>query len=134
MLQMNIYEEFTAWLDDILENNDMPESTEAFCFNLYEESAEEHIYSIQLVATAALDPADNGGDWACDEAWSSDENVFTVDISDEEQKDREHAHELFEEMVKEYAENGRYGKVLLKAKGLALGFVDGDLDIIYKAE
>ena len=134
MLQMNIYEEFTAWLDDILENNDMPESTEAFCFNLYEESAEEHIYSIQLVAAAAFDSEDGEGDWACDEAWSSDENVFTVDISDEDQKDREHVHELFAEMVKEYAENGRYGSILSSAKGMALGFVDGDLDIIYKAE
>ena len=108
----------------------MPEDTEAFCFNLYEESAEENLYSIQLIAAAAFDPDDKEGDWACDEAWSSDENVFTVDISDEEQKDREHAHELFAEMIREYIQNGKYGKILSGTKGLALGFVDGELEIL----
>lgn len=58
MLQMNIYEEFSHWLDDILENNDMPEETKAFCFNLYEESDEDHIYGAQLIAAGEYDPED----------------------------------------------------------------------------
>lgn len=60
MLQMNIYEEFAHWLDDLLENNEMPESTQAYCFNLYEESDEDHIYGVQLVAAGEFDPRGQG--------------------------------------------------------------------------
>lgn len=33
-----IYSGFENWLDNLLENNDMPADTKAFNFNLYEES------------------------------------------------------------------------------------------------
>ena len=101
MLQMNIYEEFAHWLDDLLENNDMPEETKAFCFNLYEESDEDHIYGAQLIAAGEFDPDDKEGEWACEEVWSCGENIFTVDTSDEEDTGWNHALELFKEMAEE---------------------------------
>lgn len=127
---MNIYEEFAHWLDDLLENNDMPESTQAYCFNLYEESDEDHIYGVQLVAAWEFDPEDKEGEWACEEVWSSGENIFTVDTSDEEDTGWSHAQELFKEMAEEYLANGKYADVIKGAKGVAIGFVDGDLEII----
>ena len=84
MIQLPIYEEFAHWLDDLLENNEMPEETQAYCFNLYEESDEDHIYGVQLVAAGEFDPEDKEGEWACEEVWSSGENIFTVDTSDED--------------------------------------------------
>lgn len=134
MIQMNIYEEFAHWLDDLLENNDMPENTAAFNFNLYEESAEENLYSIQLVAAGGFDPDDSEGNWACDEIWSCGEDIFTVDISDEDSTEKDHALELFREMCEEYLENGKYKDILLSSQGIGVGFVDGDIDLIYKAE
>ena len=130
MLQMNIYEEFARWLDDILENNDMPEETKGFCFNLYEESAEEHIYGVQLIAACEFDPDDKEGEWACEEIWSCEENIFTVDTSDEEDTGREHAQELIKEMAVEYLGSGKYKDILNGAAGAAIGFVDGDLEVI----
>ena len=130
MIQLTIYEEFAHWLDDLLENNEMPESTKAFCFNLYEESDEDHIYGIQLVAAGEFDPDDKEGDWACEEVWSSGENIFTVDTSDEEDTGWHHAQELFREMVEEYLGNGKYADTIRNAGGTAIGFVDGELDII----
>lgn len=130
MLQMNIYEEFAGWLDSLLENNDMPAETKAFCFNLYEESEEDHIYGIQLIAAGEFDPADTAGDWACEEVWSSEEDIFTVDTSDEEDTGWKHAQDLFAEMVKEYLASGAYRSVLLGAEGRAIGFVDGELEIL----
>jgi len=134
MLQMNIYEEFAHWLDDILENNDMPEETKAFCFNLYEESDEDHIYGAQLIAAGEYDPEDKEGEWACDEVWSCEENIFTVETSDEDDTGWAHAQELIKEMVEEYLKNGKYADILSSAEAVAIGFVDGDIDIIYKAE
>ena len=59
---MDIYSEFVNWLDNILENNDMPDETVSFCFNLYEESVEDSVYAVQLVACEAFD--ENDPDWA----------------------------------------------------------------------
>lgn len=130
MIQLPIYEEFAHWLDELLENNDMPEDTKAFCINLYEESAEEHIFGVQLIASGSFDPYDKDGEWACEEVWSCEEDIFTVDTSDEEGTDREHAQELIKEMAEEYLANGRYKDILSGACGIAIGFVDGDLEII----
>ncbi len=130
MIQMNIYEEFVHWLDNILENSDIPESTKAFCFNLYEESEEDHIYGVQIIAAGEFDPKDAAGDWACEEVWSCGEDIFTVDTSDEEDTGWKHAQELFTEMVREYLDSGKYRKVLLSAEGNAIGFVDGELEIL----
>jgi len=130
MLQMNIYEEFAHWLDDLFENNDMPEDTKAFCFNLYEESDEDHIYGAQLIAAGEFDPDDKDGDWACEEVWSSGENIFTVDTSDEDDTGWNHALELFKEMAEEYLKNGKYSGIIKGAKGTAIGFVDGELELL----
>ena len=130
MIQLPIYEEFAHWLDDILENNDMPEETKAFCFNLYEESDEDHIYGAQLIAAGEYDPEDKEGEWACDEVWSCEENIFTVGTSDEDDTGWAHAQELIKEMVEEYLKNGKYADILSSAEAVAIGFVDGDLEII----
>ena len=130
MIQLPIYEEFAHWLDDILENNEMPEETKAFCFNLYEESDEDHIYGAQLIAAGEYDPDDADGEWACEEVWSCEENIFTVDTSDEENKGRVHAQELIKEMAEEYLRNGKYAGILNGVRAVAIGFVDGDLEII----
>ena len=132
MIQMNIYEEFAHWLDALLENNDMPENTAAFCLNLYEESDEEHLYSAQLIAAGEFDPDDESGGWACEEVWSCEEDVFIVDTSDEDDTGWKHAQDLFREMLEEYLVSGTYKSVLGSAKGIAVGFVDGELEIVKK--
>ncbi len=131
MLQMDIYEEFSAWLDNLLENNEMPADTKAYCFNLYEESAEENLYAVQIVAANAFDA--NDADWACEEVWSSEEDIFCIDISDEDEKTWKHALDLFTEMAVNYLAKGNFKDVLLKHEAVGIGFVDGEIDIIYKA-
>ena len=101
---MEIYLEFEKWLDNLLENNKMPEEAIAFCFNFYDE--EDESYGIQLIASDEFD-AEDGGEWACSEVWSSEE---------------------------EYLENGKYKDILLEAKAVAMGFVDGDLEILCSEE
>ena len=132
MIQLPLYEEFSHWLDNLLENNDMPDTVVAFCFNLYEESDEEHLYAVQIVAASEFDPDDEQGDWACEEVWSCEEDVFVVDTSDEEDTGWKHAQELFREMIDEYLISGGYRNILGNAKGIAVGFVDGELDIVKK--
>ena len=134
MIEPELYESFSNWLDNLLENNEMPESTAAFNFNLYDEESEGLVYAMQLIASDRFDPDDETGEWACYNIWSSEEDLFMLDFSDEEDQSFEHIQEIFTEFVNEYLENGKYKDILLGAKGIGIGHVDGDLDIIYKAE
>lgn len=126
---MDIYSEFVNWLDNILENNDMPDETISFCFNLYEESVEDSVYAVQLVACEAFDETDP--DWACEECWSSEEDIFCVELSDEAEKDWKAAQKLITGWVEEYLGNGKYADILT-SKSVGIGFVDGDVEIIRK--
>ena len=45
---MEIYIEFEKWLSKLLEN-DMPDNTAAYNFNIYEE--EDETYGVQLIAS-----------------------------------------------------------------------------------
>ncbi|HBB70979.1 MAG TPA: hypothetical protein DCZ71_00020 [Ruminococcus sp.] len=134
MIQTEIYEGFSAWLDDLLENNDMPGETAAFNFNLYEESEDssEHIYGIQLIAADRFEEED--GEWACYEAWTSGEDIFCIDTSDEPDTGTQHAMELISEMVSEYLGSGKYREILTGTRAVGIGFVDGDIELLYKAD
>lgn len=127
MIQVEIYDAFANWLDNLLENNDMPDETLAYCFNLYEESVEDSVYGVQLVACEAFDAADP--DWACEECWSSEEDIFCVELSDEEDKDWKAAQNLIKGWAEDYLENGKYSSVI-GSKPVGIGFVDGDLELI----
>ena len=126
---MDIYVEFVNWLDNILENNDMPDETVSFCFNLYEESVEDSVYAVQLVACEAFD--ENDPDWACEECWSSEEDIFCVELSDETEKDWKAAQKLITGWAEEYLERGKYASILT-SKPVGIGFVDGDVEIIHR--
>lgn len=126
---MEIYLEFEKWLDNLLENNDMPEAAVAFNFNIYEE--EDETYGVQLIASDEFSE-DDGGDWACSEIWSSEEDVFYIDHSDEKDADYERGLEFIGGLIEAYLEGGRYRNILLSAKAVGAGFIDGDISILYK--
>lgn len=125
---MEIYLEFEKWLDNLLEANDMPENTAAFCFNIYEE--EDENYGVQLIASDEFNE-DDGGDWACSEVWSSEEDIFYIDHSDEENAGKERGLEFISGLICDYLERGNYRNMLLGAKAVAAGFVDGDLEVLH---
>lgn len=118
-----IYNEFKKWLDNLMADN-MPAETVSFCFNLYEESIEDSVYSVQLVACNAFD--ESNPDWACEEVWSSEEDIFCIELSDEKEKDWSAAQTLIKSWVKEYIKDCE----VLSSKPVGIGFIDGELDII----
>ena len=132
MVQIEIYEEFEKWLNDLLENNTIPDDVKAFNFNLYEEFEEDSIYGVQLIAADRFD--ENDPDWACDEVWSSEEDIFCVDTSDEEDSGWKNAMDLISGLVSEYLENGLHRNLLRGTDAVGIGFVDGDIELLYKAE
>lgn len=126
-----IYEKFADWLNTLLENNEMPDGTAAYCFNLYEESAEDSVYGVQLIAADTFDEKDP--DWACEECWSSGEDIFCVELSDEDEKDWRTAQAIIKSWIEDYLKDGKYGGILSK-NPVGIGFVDGDLEILNNNE
>lgn len=108
--------EFKKWLDAQLKK-DIPEDVIAINFNLYEED-EENVFAAQLVGCPGYDPDDD--EWACDELFSSEEDLFYFEADGWEA-----AEELFGEILREYVDNNP--DKLADFEYIAYGFVDGDL-------
>ena len=117
------YVGFTTWLNKVLQSP-LPENTKAINFNLYEE-AQPNTFGIQFVATSSFEL--NNDDWACDEILSSNGNMFFFANSN----GWEHVLKEVEENVKAYLEK-EDSSILKKYDGIGLGFVDGDLIIVYR--
>lgn len=114
---------FSTWLDGILENTYF-EDVKAFNFNLYE-TEDEHKFDIQIIGSPVYDK--NNTDWACEEIFTSGENVFCVYA-----EDWITCLETSSELVKDYLKSGKFRNVLTKTLAVSVGFVDGDLSVLYE--
>lgn len=117
-------DKLSDWLDNILKQS-IPEDVIAFGFNLYED--EDNHWSIELVGTNRFDIEDE--DWCCDEItdFGTRENPFMW-------KQDTTWNKILEDTIfylKEYLNVGKYANVLKDKMGIGVGFVDGDLEIIY---
>jgi CRISPR/Cas system-associated protein Csx1 len=99
----------------------------AYSFNLTESAGE---FSIELVGTASYDSEDS--DWACDESFRPDADTVILPnsiVSDQ----WELCLTKVRKALADYLDSGRPGAVELRSKvAVAVGFVDGELEIIYK--
>ena len=132
-MNTEIYNAFAEWLDNLL-NQDMPEEIMAYNFNIYEEADESGKdlleYGVQLIASDEFSEDDD--DWACSEIYSSEEDIFYIDHSDEKDADRDRGLDFICDLVKQYLNNGTYADKLNSVKGVGVGFVDGDIEIVCK--
>lgn len=118
-------EHLENWLDSILENP-LPEETAAIAFNLYED--EDNNWSMEMVGTGCFDPEDS--DWACDEVFDTRDDCLSWKIEASWE-------DILKEAVgkiKNYLETGAYSEKLKSFEGVGVGFVDGDLIIVYQRD
>lgn len=120
-----MYSKVSAWLDDVLKQN-IPEEAAGFCFNLYEDG--KNAWSMELIGTERFEESDE--DWPCDEI---------TDFGTREDPlrwDREAGWFLILEEVKavlrEYLRKGRFANILKSKEGVGVGFVDGNIDILFR--
>lgn len=114
---------FFNWLDEILSKK-IPDNIIAINFNLYEDK--DNKWSIELVGTSTFD--ENNSDWVCCEVYSTRENPYIL----VKESDWKTINNLFVSFLKKYLDSGKYSNILKKYDGIGIGFVDGDLNIIYK--
>ena len=122
IITMFDYDSFAKWVDSVLQL-EFPKNTIAVNFNLYEENNENE-YSIQIIGAEKF----NEEDWACYETFTTGENLYIW----VEEGDWENALETATINLKKYLDSGMYSSDLKRYDGIGIGFVDGDIEIIYK--
>ena len=117
-----IHRKYHQWLESILAKT-LPNEIEGFAINLYD-SAET--YNVELVGTPTFNASDE--DWACDDIYMSEKFEFPISSLP---KGWEPAQEEIAESTKQFMRSETKGaKKLNCAKGVGIGFVDGNLILI----
>lgn len=120
-------DELSSWLDAVL-SGPIPEGVAAYCVNLYETSTG---YELELVGASEFDPEDS--DWACSELFTSrDRNRFVISRATAG-GDWAAALGYVQSAVVAYLAADRAGaKVLKSTQAVGVGFVDGDLTVMWR--
>lgn len=117
--------DFFAWLDSALSQK-QPKGIAAYNFNLYEGRTEFHV---QLVGASKFEA--NNPDWPCHEVFSTGEEIFIIPrkVSGKKWQDGQ----LFTvRLIKKYLSKGAYRKELKAKLAVGVGFVDGDIELVFK--
>ena len=120
---------FFTWVDEAL-SAQLPPSIQAFNFNLYEGHKRKE-WHVQIGGAKSFSVEDD--DWACDEVFTTGENIFVVKSKDAG-KEWEEALKCFLALAKAYLEEGQHAALLKSKRGVGMGFVDGDLHLLYVSE
>ena len=121
------YRDFEKWVDTALAV-ELPENIEAFCFNLYEDfnpyDDGKKLYSVEIIGSPSFDETDE--DWACDEVF----NNRAYPLCWKSDKSWEGVLEEMRGLVWRYLREGKYASLLRSKQAVAIGFVDGDLELL----
>jgi len=120
-------QKFFTWIDQAL-SAELPSTVQAFNFNLYEAKGDWHV---QVVGAGSFSIEDE--DWACDEVFTTGENIFIVKRKEAGQG-WEDALKYFVALAKTYLKEGKHAALLKSKKAVGIGFVDGDLELLYVAK
>jgi hypothetical protein len=123
---MLYYEDFSKWLDKHLEQ--LPSDVVAVNFNLYEGS--HQTYDIQLIGTEEFDEADE--DWVCTDFFTTGEDVFFIPRNNDI-LDWQDGLSFITKIIEKYLNDGRFANKLKELQAVGIGFVDGDIDILFQA-
>ena len=115
------YEDFEKWVDTALAV-ELPENIEAFCFNLYEKG--NNVYAVEIIGSPTFDETDEN--WDCDEVF----NNRGYPLCWKSDKSWEGVLEDTVAHVKRYLKEGKYASLLLSKKGVGVGFVDGNIELL----
>jgi hypothetical protein len=126
---LNFPDEFRPWLARALDDG-VPAGVIGFVFNLYETPDANAPFGIELVGTDVFDPADP--DWACAEIWEpSGRRSIAIPRSFSGADWETGLAAARSLIVSILAEPTPISDLLRSVDGVALVFVDGELEIIW---
>jgi hypothetical protein len=121
--------EFEKWLLESLQS-DIPPEIKAFSFNLFEPFGEEEIeFGIELIGANTFD--ENNPDWACNKIWEPINRQLSIPTS-YSSSDFEICLDKMKALIKIVLKSNKHiSDKLQQCEATAIGFVDGDLHLIY---
>ena len=124
---MDFERKFQNWLDEALKEP-IPSSVKAFSFNLFEyHQTPEVMFGVELVGTSTFD--ETNSDWACDEVWEPRTRSLEIPLTFSTRNWEECLKKIKLQVI-----NYLNAESLLNGKfGVGIGFVDGDLELIWRA-
>lgn len=126
MDQLQILQPFSDWVSDVLV--EIPDETVAFVFNIYEE---DDAYLVDITGTTAFN-TDNEI-WTDEINWDSGEELFIIPKENFD-GDWEDILDTVAEALEALIEvNNELSDTLCDSDAVAIGFIDGDLEIIWQA-
>jgi hypothetical protein len=127
---INFEEEFNIWLEDSLSIS-VPTNVKAFSFNLYETAFEEDFkFGIELIGAERFDRTDE--DWACEEIWEPIQRRISIPVLYSGENWEECLQKFNSLVTKFVSSEGKAALVLKSRDGIGIGFVDGNLEIIWE--
>jgi len=121
-----LYAAFAEWADRACRSA-VPREVVAFSFNLAETT---DAFVMELIGAPSFDP--DNPDWACDEAFHYREPMFRMPHADIGTR-WEAALETGITLTRRYLQDTSHaGERLREASAVAIGFVDGDLHIVWR--
>jgi hypothetical protein len=126
-----VKQEFFRWTDQAL-SQVIPESTVAFHFNLYEGMDSVHV---QLIGTESFVPGEvpERDYWPGAETFSTGEDIFEIPFSVAGSEWTEWL-KMSIEMAQSYIAGGGESDVLRASRGVGIGFVDGDMHVLWQRD
>ena len=124
-------ETFNAWLYNALTASPIPSEVKAYCFNLNSPSGyeEEGIFGIELIGSPEYIPDDE--DLACEEIWEPLERDLLIPLL-YSTTNWEICLKKMHHLIELFLLSDNDASILLKQRdAVAIGFVDGNLDMIW---
>lgn len=125
----NFEHTFATWIAEAVATG-LPPEVKALSFNLYEPAGEPGVrFGVELIGADRFDEADP--DWACDEVWEASPRGISIP----EQYSGDTWERCLEKMVdlvrRQVGENSTIATAVRTVQGVAVGFVDGDLELVW---
>lgn len=121
---------FRRWLDNGV-RTPVPANVVAFSFNLYEPAGIDGVkFGIELIGAEKFDPNDR--DWACEEVWEPEQRQLAIPIEFSGLEWQACLEKMRTVIAGVLEESGAAARALKSRSGVGIGFVDGDLHVLWE--
>ena len=128
---MDFENEFALWLENGLDV-EIPEGIRGFSFNLFEPARIPGVkFGIEIIEAATFDEEDP--DWTYDEIWEPSIRQLAIPLDFSGDKWKVCLDRMKELVVNYLKSNTNATRKLKSVEGVGLGFIDGDLEIVWKS-
>jgi len=121
---------FTSYLNDAFRDFSTSE-IQGFCFNLFEPAGNKRIkFGLEIIGSSQFDFDDKN--WPCEECWEPEQRQLMIPVSWSGEEWEECLLKVKNLIINRLNSKSYFVKDLKSAQGIGVGFVDGELEVLWK--